>query len=81
MESCSLSVVLAFATVPNRPQRDCNEVAKPHHWAAFTKCDKCDKCDQDDVLEVDFLANSVLLLRFATCVEVAFALCVAGAIL
>ena len=53
-----------------------NGVAKPHHWAAHAKC------DQDDVLEVNFLANSVLfLLRFVTCVEVAFAFCVAGAIL
>ena len=48
---------------------------KPHHWAALTKC------DQDDVLEVDILANSMLLLRFVTYVEVAFAFCVAGAIL
>ena len=39
------------------------------------------KCDQDDVLEADFLANSVFLLRFVTCVEVTFAFCVAGAIL
>ena len=35
-------------------------------------------CDQDDVLEVDFLAKRVLLLRFARCVEVAFAFFVAG---
>ena len=38
-----------------------NEVAKPHHGAALTEC------DQDDVLQVDFLANSVLLLGFVTC--------------
>ena len=67
LESCSLRVVSAFATVGNRPQHVRSEVAKTHHWAALTKC------DQDDVLEVDFLANSVILLRFVTCMEVAFA--------
>ena len=61
LESCSLRVVLVFAAVRERPQHVRNEVAKPHHWAALTKC------DQDDVLEVDILANSVLLLRFVTC--------------
>ncbi len=59
----------------NRPQQVRNEVAKPHHWAALTKC------DQDDVLEVAFLANSARLLRFVTCTEVAVAFCVAGKIL
>ena len=39
------------------------------------------QCDQDDVLEVDFLANSVLMLPFVTCVEIAFAFRVAGTIL
>ena len=34
------------------------------------------KCDQDDVLEADFIANSMLLLRFVTCVAIAFAFCV-----
>ena len=39
------------------------------------------KCDPDEVLQVDFLANSRTLLRFWTCVEVAFAFCVARAVL
>ena len=75
LESCSPSVARATETVRNGSQRDRNEVAKPHQWVALTKCDK------DDVLEVDFLANSMLLLRFVTRVAVAFAFCVAGAIL
>ena len=75
MRSEGSSVARATSTVRNRSQHVRSEVAKPHHWAALTKC------DPDDVLEVNFLANSMLLLRFVTCVEVAFAFCVAGAIL
>jgi len=63
-ETCSPSV--AGTTAP-RPQ-----FARPRHWAALSKC------DQDDMLEVDFLTNSVLLLCFLACVEVAFEFCVAG---
>ena len=47
----------ATVTVRNSSQGDRNEVAKPHHWVGLTKR------DQDDV-EVDFLADSVLLLLF-----------------
>ncbi len=61
--------------MPNRSGHVRNEFARPHYWTAVTKCDK------DDVLEVDLLANSTLLWRFVTCVEVAFALSVAGAVL
>ena len=57
LESCSLSVVLVFATVRN-------EVAKPCPWAVR------ENCLQDDVCEVDFLANRIRMLRLATCVEV-----------
>ena len=64
-----------FTSDCNRSQHVPSEVAKPHNWAALTKC------DQDDVLEVDFLANSVLSLRFATCFDVALAFCAASAIL
>ena len=71
MRSEGSSVARATSTVRNRLQHVRSEVAKPHHWAALTKC------DPDDVLEVNFLANSMLLLRFVTCVEVAFAFCVA----
>ena len=40
------------------------------------------QCDQDDVLEVDFIANRMVLLRVVTLVAmIAFAFCVAGAIL
>ena len=49
--------------VRKRPQHVRNEAAKPHHWAALAKC------DQDDVLDVDFLAHSVFLLRFVACVD------------
>lgn len=59
MESCSLGRI--------GPWHVRNEVAKPQHRAALTKC------DQDDVLEVASLANSVRLLRLVTCAEVAFA--------
>ena len=41
----------------NRPHHVRSEVSN-HHWAALAKC------DQDDVLEVDFLANNLFLLRF-----------------
>ena len=50
--------------------------AKPHRWAALTKC------DPDAVLEVDFLifsCKSRVLSHFVTCVAIAFAFCVAGA--
>ena len=52
LESCSLSVVLVFATIRNRSQRDRDEDAKPCLWAALKKC------LQDDVHDVDCLAKS-----------------------
>ena len=65
LESCSPSVACTTETirshVRNRSQGVRNEVDKPHHGAALTEC------DQDDVLQVDFLANSVLLLGFGFC--------------
>ena len=36
---------------------------------------------QNDLLECDFLANSMVLWRLVTCVWMTFARCVAGAIL
>ena len=47
----------------------------PCRWAALTKC------DPDAVLEVAFLANSVFLLRFVTCVAIARRFPVASATL
>ena len=57
LESCSLSVVLVFATVRNRPQQPFGAVAKPCPWTVRKKC------LSDDVHEVDFLTNSALMLR------------------
>ena len=72
LESCSPSIVSTTATVRSG-------VAKPHSplggahkvWSGWC----ADMCWRSI-----FLANSVFLLRFVTCVEVAFAFCVAGAI-
>ncbi len=59
----SPSVVSTTATVRNRPQHIRSELARPHHWAALTKC------DPDAVLQVDFLANRLTFLRFCTCMD------------
>ncbi len=60
--SGGLEVGVVFAQRCFGARNRSHEVAKPHNRAALTKC------DQDDVLEADFLANSVFccVLRHAS---------------
>ena len=71
---CLPTVALAFAAVRCRPPV----------FEVLRYCRAVGQCSQNAtkaLLDVDFLANSIVLCRFVTCVAMMIACCVAGTIL